>query len=265
MSWTAAVDYRQGRLHRESGVPCQDFGRLAKPSEDLLIGAIADGAGSAGLGHRGARTAVSTALAFLQERLAAEPDVRGDPAGGQGGAEALFDGLLRAVRIALEAEARAHGQAVESFATTLLAFAAGPRGVAAYQIGDGWLVCRMPGADYLLLSRPQRGEYANETVFVTSPEAESAQTLSHHSQPVQFVCAATDGLSDVSIERVPMPEADRPHEAFFRPLDRFIAETHEDSDAHHAIRTFLRSDRLQARVEDDVTLMLGGWHPAGRA
>mgnify|MGYP001982749063 CR=1 FL=1 len=42
-----------------------------------------------------------------------------------------------------------------------------------------------------------------------------------------------------------------------------IGETDDDQEAHRAIRGFLRSDALAARVDDDVALMLGGWRPAG--
>ena len=71
MSWTAAVDFRQGTHHRRAGAPCQDFGRLAKPNEDLLLGALADGAGSAPLSHLGAHAAVQAALDDLSSGLPA--------------------------------------------------------------------------------------------------------------------------------------------------------------------------------------------------
>lgn len=261
MSWIAAVDFAQGNQHRAAGMPCQDFGRLSHPAEDVLLGAIADGAGSATFGHLGARAAVGAALAWLAPRLAESPGLRGDPAGGPGGASGLFDGLLEAVHTALADSAARQDQPVEALATTLMVFAAGPRGVAIFQIGDGWIVCRGADGDYVMAGPPQRGEYANETVFVTSDGAAQALALHHIAAPMQFLAAATDGLTQVSIEAA----AGRPHAAFFRPLDRFIAEAADETDAHQAIREFLRSDGLRARVADDVTLMLGGWQPAGRA
>ncbi|MBP5857719.1 protein phosphatase 2C domain-containing protein [Marivibrio halodurans] len=261
MSWVAALDFAQGRHHRAAGVPCQDFGRVVHPAEDVLLGAIADGAGSAALGHLGAQAAVGAAIALLGPRLGANPGLRGDPAGGPGGADALFDGLLEAARAAISETARHQGRPIDALATTLTVFAAGPLGVAVFQIGDGWIVSRGPEGDYALVGHPQRGEYANETVFVTGADAEETLAITHIAEPIRFLCAATDGLTHVSIAAAD----DRPHAAFFQPLDSFIASTEDAADAHRAIRGFLRSEGLRARVEDDVTLMLGGWHPLGRA
>ncbi|MEQ8604639.1 MAG: PP2C family serine/threonine-protein phosphatase [Marivibrio sp.] len=257
MSWTAAVDFRQGADHRRSGAPCQDFGRLTKPNEDLLLGALADGAGSAPLSHLGAHAAVQAALALLEARVAQEPGRRGDPAGGDGGPEALFDGIVEAAQAALSDVASQHRRPVEDFATTLLAFAAGPRGIACLQLGDGWLVARDGEGAYLLLGRPQRGEYANETRFLSDADAADAAALHRHKGPAPFLCAATDGLASVSIDN----RGDAPHAPFFEPLDRFIGATDDDREAHRAIRSFLRSDALEARTADDVALMLGGWRP----
>lgn len=259
MSWTAAVDFRQGTHHRRTGAPCQDFGRLAKPNEDVLLGALADGAGSAPLSHLGAHAAVQAALDFLQDRVAQEPGRRGDPAGGDGGPEALFDGVLTAAQGAITDLATQHGRPSEDFAATLLVFAAGPRGVACLQLGDGWLVARTGEGEYALLARPQRGAHVNETRFITDPDAGEAAALHRHEGSVPFLCAATDGLAPVSIDN----REERPHPPFFEPLDRFIGETDDDREAHRAIRGFLRSDALAARVDDDMALMLGGWRPAG--
>ncbi len=253
MSWMAALDYRQGAAHRAAGIPCQDFGRLIQVDENTLIAAMADGAGSAPHSHLGARAAVDAALPWLRERMVRAP--------GQYGTVStlslndLFDGLVEIVQSALREVANDNRLPLRDLACTLSLLAIAPNGVAAAQIGDGFIVTRLAEGDYTLLIDPDRGEYVNETCFITDPDAGAHLRLRALDGPVRFVSASTDGLTAVSLDN----RNHQPHAPFFAPIDSFAQDSGSSLDMHDGIREFLASERLAQRVEDDLTLMICGW------
>ncbi|WP_421877256.1 PP2C family serine/threonine-protein phosphatase [Pacificispira sp.] len=253
MSWMAALDYRQGASHRRAGIPCQDFGRLALPDENTVIAAFADGAGSARFSHLGARAAVDAALPWIRDRIADAPGLRG--AVSRLSPERLFDGLTNTVQAAIRETANDNRLSLDDLACTLTVVALAPNGVSVAQIGDGIVVARLSHQDYTLLIQPDRGEYANETSFVTDPDAADRLRVRSLEGPVRFVSAATDGLAAVSVDN----RAQTPHAPFFSPIDLFTRQSGSALEVHDGIRAFLASDRLSAKVEDDLTLMVCGW------
>lgn len=258
MGWIAAVECRRGAAHRRRRQPCQDFGAIRKLRSGLLIGAIADGAGSAAYAQRSARAAVRAVIArlgrgFSDNGAAASPETR------------LVGARLRAAfsgaRDRLLELAEAEGATAADFACTLIAFVAAPTWLAAMQVGDGFLVARTEGGGYELLFPPDRGEYANETAFLTDPDTLERARMRIVAAPQSFLCAATDGLEGVSIERRAMA----PHGPFFKPLDDYIQAAHDERQVRLDIRAFLASARLEARSDDDKTLLLSGFRRRGRA
>lgn len=253
MSWMAALDYRQGRSHRREGIPCQDYGRLMTLDENTVIAAFSDGAGSARKSHLGAHIAVHAALPWLKTRLLEAPGQRGAVSALP--ADALFDGLTEAVGQAIARTANDNHLDLADLACTLTVIALAPNGIAAAQIGDGIVVARLWKGDYTLLIDQDRGEFANETSFITDRDAADRLRVRALEGPVRFVGASTDGLADVCVDT----RAQAPHAPFFQPIDRFTRESDSPLDVHDGIREFLGSDRLSAQVEDDLTLMVCGW------
>lgn len=256
MSWTAAVDYSAGRRHRRDKIPCQDYGQIIRLNEDLILGAIADGAGTCPLSHLGAQAAVGTVL----NTLAARFHDTNTPNSGSRSLSAILDD---SVEIATDAIARAasnQGFEPKDLATTFLVFVAGPIGFALLQVGDGALVYRAGNGDYEVAVEPDRGEFANETLFVNDAIASSEARRESRAGKVSFIAAFTDGLAPVSIANRDC----RPHAPFFKPLEAFVSDSESDGEVHRGIRSFLRSDRLTERTDDDMTLMLCGWQPDGR-
>lgn len=246
--WKAALDYRQGQSHRRAGIPCQDYGRLLMPDGETLIAAIADGAGSAPHSRLGARVAVEAALSEAKRRLELE---RFRDAGDL---SKLLGEVFPAVRTALADAANDNSLALGDLACTLTVIALTPGSVAAAQIGDGFVVARSGRGSYEMLIAPDRGEHANETSFVTDPDAEARLRLAVWEKEVQFLSAATDGLATVSLDQ----RLGQPHTNFFRPMDQFAHMSDGAGEIHDGIREFLASDRLAARVDDDVALLVCG-------
>lgn len=273
--WRLAAASVIGSSHASAGTVCQDAHAARIRPDGVLVAAIADGAGSAPHSARGASVAVAAAVGTLSDAAMDSGETGGDPA-----ATAL-SAALRAAAAAVHALAQAEGIAPRDLACTLSCAVVGPDGALAAQIGDGFVVVGVDEGEHnesedveasgevthalVPLSAPERGAYANETVFLTSPNAvETAiETMQRFDGPVAAVALLTDGLL-----RLAMNMAERtPHAGFFEPLFRFVArsvavegtvadEEGQGSQADRALTAFLASPRVRARTDDDVTLVL---------
>ncbi len=167
--------------------------------------------------------------------------------------------LLERVNQQLQAAATEQAVEVNALATTLLCFIATSHWLVAMQVGDGLIVVRRPGQErYELLFQPDKGEYINETTFVTSANAQEDLQVRVMAEPVEFLCAATDGVEKVSVNYVDW----QPHPPFFRPLDQYLQQTPEPLPAD--LQEFLEREDLQQRTTDDKTLLIAHWPDSHR-
>ncbi len=250
MSWVAAVDYRRGSLRQNRGLPCQDYGKLRKIGDDLVVGVLSDGSEEAPLAQLGTTAVVRSAMNYLTRRVEADPGAARRLSDSLG----LFDGMLEQVRAALKTSADQVEARPEGLACTLLAFIAGPSGIAAQQIGDSFLACRTQADGYDYLFQPTVSRDRART-YITSPEAVRIDATKAMACPVEFICAGTDGMGAASNQHAPV----RPENPFLRKLDDYMATTRSDTEAHEGIRRILRSGRLADQAEDDMALMICAW------
>lgn len=240
-----------GSRHAKNGLPCQDaHGWKALPN-GTLIAAVTDGAGSSTLGGLGSVLAVEVALRSLAEQAATD-----EPTDAPVWQQRLRSSLLESQR-ALVTKAAQLNVKPRELATTLIVLAATPEVLAVAQIGDGAVVFSdTEGALYALTTpRLRRGEYANETTFLTAPQALSAAQAAVWEGRAAQIAILSDGLQRLALR---MP-AGTPHGPFFAPLFQFAA-THEEAEtgetAQDHLRAFLGSPRVIARTDDDLTLLL---------
>ena len=241
--WRVVAARETGTSHLRTGTPCQDAFAVGRAGEALLLFA-ADGAGSAARADLGSRLAVEAAQAAARAEVEA-----GAPEDAEGW-RPLMERIVRAARARLEAPEQGE---MRELATTLLGVIWTPGHVAALQVGDGWIVSEAAEGMRALIP-PVKGEYFNETVFLTSSGfAERARYEVIPASDVSGIAVLTDGL-----EMVSMDLADgAPHEPFFRPLFELARDPDEDTEAQEReIHEFLRSDRINARTDDDKTLVL---------
>ena len=285
MNWKAIARSEIGTSHIKQQLSCQDYSDY-KILNDAIIGVVADGAGSAKHSDIGAKLAVDTVLTKITEEdiqkiieLCNSPGIdeaeksksfvlkplslfsrskkNSDAAvaviesDSKPEVKQFFSNIVKQVTIALEKQAETNGYEINDLACTLLIAIATPQGIAAMQIGDGFIAVRYPQKDPELLFSPDKGEYVNETTFVTSTNAlEDMEVVIKSGQP-KFICASTDGL-----ERLAIRLSDcTPFTPFFQPLEQYLRET-ENLDSDRYIEDFLNSDRLNARTDDDKTLFL---------
>lgn len=148
-----------GASHVSAGKDCEDF-VMSSLSEDAAILALADGAGSASLAKEGAKTAVKACIRVLKKLGA---DLFSLPE------ETIKSCLIRYVGSDLKKIAKRKKVDVRELSSTLLFLVTDGREYLCGHIGDG-IIGGILGEEGLVLSMPERGEFANNTFFTTSPE-----------------------------------------------------------------------------------------------
>ncbi len=228
------------------GQSCQDaIDFRALPGGGLVI-ALADGAGSAKRSEQGARWAVARALACLACRQeTGEPAERND-----------WPGRMRqAFRQASQTLcwlADQDGESLQSFNTTLTCAVVLADCLVVGQIGDGAVVIRDADGALLLATQIQRGEFANETNFITQPDALEKMDLQVWDRTVDAIAVTSDGLIHLAME---FPSGE-PYRPFFDPLFAFAGSTGDAELAAAQLADFLSSDRVCARTDDDKSLVI---------
>lgn len=243
LAWRVVGASVQGTSHRRAGMPCQDAHAWAALDGGAVVLAAADGAGSAAHAERGAAAAARAAVDVVRAGWRAD---------GVTDTGTLLGAAFAAGRDAVEAAAAEMGVDTRELATTLLLAILHPAGVAAAQVGDGAVVAEDEAGAMHALTLPPRSEFANETVFLTSPGALEGVQTALWTRPARRVALFTDGLQGLAL-RLPPGE---PHGPFFAPLFRFAAEAEAGGEADAALAAFLGGPRVTARADDDLTLLL---------
>jgi serine/threonine protein phosphatase PrpC len=281
-----------GTSHIKVGQPGQDAHHWSVLPDGTLVAAVADGAGSATLAEVGATLAAQTAVKFLTAALApdtvaaqagsgsADIPVRSEPTDAPeadnnvhaplatapsdqaqssstpeveaANLKALLADAVKAARAAVEAEAAARQVSPRELSCTLLLALARPGLVAAAQIGDGAVVVADSSGQVSAVTTPSSGEYLNETTFLTSPDAFERRQLATWRGELAHWAMLTDGLQMLAL-KIPGGEA---HAGFFTPLFAYLAGQPDRAQAQAALGAFLRSPRVTAQADDDLTLML---------
>ncbi len=271
MPWKATARCEIGVSHLQRGIPCQDYCDF-RVVNDVLVGIIADGAGSSQASDLGAYLTVQSCLDFTEEieawlkqdgyeayRLGVKPlPVKI--------ARFFFQKAMERVLRVLRDAAQEKNYCLDDLASTLLMFIATPDWIAAMQIGDGLLVIQPQAGDYQLVFMPDKGEFANQTTFVTSSDALNSMQVRVIEDKMKFISAMTDGLEAVAIRYSDWS----PFAPFFDPLQKFITEdqlTDSPIDAttdvapQNYLKMFLCSDRLNQKTSDDKSLILCLYEP----
>jgi hypothetical protein len=141
---------------------------------------------------------------------------------------------------------------LRDFAATLICAVAWDEGLAVGQIGDGVAVARDEDEALFAATQPQRGEYANETLFLTMDDALEQVQVQVHLQAVEALALTTDGLFRLALDVA----TNTPHPPFFHPLLTFAAQAQDKATAEMQLAAFMASERVCARTDDDKTLVL---------
>jgi|YNPBryunderm2012_1023409.scaffolds.fasta_scaffold06731_3 hypothetical protein len=244
--WRVFAVSVRGSAHERRAMPCQDANKYERLFHEVLIIAVADGAGSARYAQKGSQCAVQIFLEFLRSQPLSSLVTAGVDEW-----RALATRAFQAVQNALVEQAKLTDSTIADFATTLIGVAVTPRAVVTAQIGDGAVVLEDMHGQLHLLSHMRFGEYLNETVFLTSKNALQHARFERWEGEVAHLAIFTDGLELLALQ---LPDA-KPHPRFFQPLFRFVDS---DEATVEQLEAFLRSERVRTRTDDDLTLVLVG-------
>jgi len=239
----------QGLSHQKQGLPCQDALEYRCLPSGILLVALADGAGSALHAELGAQAAVRASVDRLITSLENDQPVECCE-----WAKVIWE-TFQIARTALEQLAEEHDEPLRSFATTLTCLVATPERLAVGQLGDGAVVTVSEDDDLKTVTTLQRGEYANETNFLTQEDALDLVAIQVVDEQVQALAVMSDGLTRLALKR----PNNEPHIPFFKPLFAFVESSTSSNDpaqANDALTEFLTSPRVCARTDDDKALVL---------
>ena len=165
--WQVAGISVTGTSHQKAGIECQDtwiLSQVVNPGNSELVTAacISDGAGSVGKAFAGARLTAFGVSNWLTERFASALKLPQDQ---------IKQLCLAKIRRLVRRAATRAGCSPDEYAATLVAVCVGSDGAwLALHLGDGGIIGKF-GNQVLVVSPPEKGEFANESWFVTSSDA----------------------------------------------------------------------------------------------
>jgi len=246
MAWKVFFATATGRTHQQDGVPCQDSGGFLLRG-GVLVASVCDGAGSARAGGEGA----ARFAALLPERVAAQFPL-GPPALEDEAREALARALAE-VRAGVATEAAARDLVLADFACTLVGCIASVEGGWIFHVGDGYGASRGRDGEPGAISRPENGEFADETYFLTDDAWDAHLRLTPIPAPGQggVIGLLSDGVAPFAI--------DRARSGFFAPfLDPVLAYLAgvDEAAGSEALAHLLAGERALEISADDKALLL---------
>ena len=240
-----------GTAHLTRGIPCQDAHAFAHlPGGGLLV-AVADGAGSASHAADGARIASQRVVAWLEAQWQTRQP------GNELEWAQLMEEAFHEARDALVKRARNRRLRLRDLSTTLTCLAATDEALAVGHIGDSVAVIANGDGRLELVAHPQRGEYANEVMLLTMRNALNRFEVRVLPRRVHALAVTSDGMLRLATK---LPHYD-PFPPFFAPLFDFTAKVEDAAQGGQALAQFLQSERVNARTDDDKTLVLAARLP----
>ena len=236
--WAIAGGKVAGRLHDRTGAPCQDFTAHAY-RQGVMAVALSDGAGSCKLSNEGARVLTRTVCALMTQRFDEFYVMDFNQT-----REELTNHLVSN----LERYAADRCQLRDLSATLAFVACKEDRWIAGH-VGDGAIVV-LGSKGLFILSEPERGEFANQTYFLNSKEAEAHLRIYRGcDEPISGVALMSDGSCECLIDR----REDRCAPAIRQMLDGFLS--HSVGAVTEALQADL-NEVIRNRTQDDCSLIL---------
>jgi hypothetical protein len=250
--WRYASASVVGTSHLKTETVCQDSHACVVITDDnqrpVLIAIVSDGAGSAKASQIGSALACDTIANCVSEYVE------------RGGTlcEISRDDCARWVTEfarAIENRALEDGNASRDYACTLLGAIVGEEHAVFFQIGDGALVVSdSEGSNYGYVFWPDRGEYENTTYFATEKNAVEQLQFDSVRRCVTEIALFSDGLQRLALNY----QLSTAHDPFFKGLFPAVRSQPEGKSEIlcESLVQFLGSERVNARTDDDKTLIL---------
>ena len=252
VGWRYAAASVVGTSHLKFGSPCQDANDCHEfqlsSGESVLVGVVADGAGSAKSGGDGAVLSCNMFVDLVSDYISSGNTIE------QIASEtARF--WLEVIRSRLSKEAESTSQQLRDYACTFLGAVVGERCAAFVQVGDGVIVVSdSEEKQYGHIFWPDRGEYENTTHFLTEDQLHENIQFDSVQRKVVDLAILSDGLQRLALDY----RLQTTHHPFFQGLfPPFEKLPNGRSDAFsRSLVDFLSSPKVNQRTDDDKTLLL---------
>jgi hypothetical protein len=249
--WRFAQATVIGKAHLNQNTECQDRAACATIETDageILIAAVADGAGSSTRGQIGAEIACETFVAetksVLQSSGASVKSINED-----------FGKLwLSYFQRRIMETAEVDKKNVRDYASTFIGAVVGENDAVFLQIGDGAAVYSTSGAadSYRFSIEMPESEYLNMTDFLTDEEADQRLHCRLIEERVEDLILFSDGIAAVAINH----QNNQPYEPFLMPMIAPLRNGNSTNGLNQKLENFLSSPRINAKTDDDKTIIL---------
>ncbi len=252
--WRVAAATAAGASHAKDNTPNQDavdYRLVQVGGEQVVVVAVADGAGSAPRSDEGSQIAVKTAVESIVDGISKRPAA----ASSQHLATSLVRNAIKRAKNAVARYGRTNQVPIRELACTLIVAVTGERLVTAAQVGDGAVIAfNIDNGAARTLCAAHTGELANETTFITSRTRPHLVASVGHASVGDYGALAliTDGLQNLALT-MPQREA---FMGFWNPMLNDLAHTDQPEAVPDRLRSFITSERVQSRTGDDVTIAI---------
>jgi serine/threonine protein phosphatase PrpC len=254
--WRYAQASVIGLAHLNQQTECQD--RLAcraietNADGEVLIAAIADGAGSTTDGQTGAEIACEFFAAQVEDFLKS----------GNASVGSLNEDFgkrwIEFFQTRIAEIARENKKEMRDYASTLVAAVVGKTGAAFYQVGDGGAVYSADGKpeSYQFAVEPGESEYVNMTEFLTDDAAADSLRFRFVEAAIEDLILFSDGIFAVAVNY----QTNQPHEPFLMPMIAPLRSGTATNNLNEKLEKFLASPKLNEKTDDDKTIILASRH-----
>jgi hypothetical protein len=248
--WVTASASVRGAGHVKTNTPCQDYSIVRTSADSKWVSiVVSDGAGTANRSDEGARHVTQYFGSELM-KLATELNTRSP---GNWVNDFVIEKVLE-TRKALRLIAQSDN--IRDFNCTLVACLIGPQGGFSIHIGDGVIIGgfrdHTNGVDSgrLFASKPENGEYANETFFITEKD-----WIRHlRIQPIpslDWIVCCSDGGSALALVSDETPKM-----GFLQPVIDTIVAISDVRLRNSRLIDFLSDSQADKVTGDDKTLVI---------
>lgn len=241
-----------GLSHQNNDTACQDrFACESFTTEDegeLLVVAVADGAGSTSEGEIGAEVACETFVEQIKA-FVNMPNVTIDSLN-----EDFALHWIKYFQKKIAETAKEKDKDIREFASTLVGAIVGENSAIFYQVGDGGAVFSLDGKpeSYQFGVEPTDSEYVNMTDFLTDETATENLRFARIEEPIEDLILFSDGIFSVAVDY----QNNSPHEPFLMPMIAPLRNSLEVNGLNEKLANFLSSPKLNEKTDDDKTIVL---------
>lgn len=247
--WRVARASVAGQSHLNQNTECQDrFSCRAIETKDgeILVAVVADGAGSAADGGRGAEIACGFFVNQISEFLknASIKSLNED----------FGRRWIEFFQTEIAGIARAEKKETREYASTLIGAVVGGNEAIFYQVGDGGAVFSANGkaGSYRFSIAPVESEYVNMTEFLTDDAAAESLRFVYIEEAIEDLILFSDGIFAVAVDY----QTGKPHEPFLMPMIAPLRNSKKNDELNEKLEKFLASPKLNEKTDDDKTIIL---------